>query len=105
MSQPFGMSYGPKDFQTPKCERCEKEVKANEKLVMDRKTIHKSCFKCGICDKALQHGSSGLDERLKLYGPIWLCKEHLVMAPKAKEEAIVKKGYKPRGAPAAAKKK
>ncbi|CAK5076125.1 unnamed protein product [Meloidogyne enterolobii] len=96
--EPFGISYRPGEFQNPKCERCEQEIKTGEKLVMDRKTIHKGCFKCAICDKILEHGSSGLDNGLAKYGPIWLCRPHLLLDPTTKEQMVAQKGFKQRGA-------
>uniref|UniRef100_A0A914HYC4 LIM zinc-binding domain-containing protein n=1 Tax=Globodera rostochiensis TaxID=31243 RepID=A0A914HYC4_GLORO len=87
-------SLSSKDIKHPKCERCEKEVPFEDKFVVDRLTIHKSCFKCAICDKALSVGACSLERGLSRYGPLWFCWEHMMTPPGEKEQLIVQKGYK-----------
>uniref|UniRef100_A0A183BXM1 LIM zinc-binding domain-containing protein n=1 Tax=Globodera pallida TaxID=36090 RepID=A0A183BXM1_GLOPA len=85
-----------RDFKNPLCQICEKDVPPTDKIVVDRLTIHKSCFTCAICDKPLQQGSCNLERGLARYGTFWLCREHSLIPPGEKEELIVKKGYKER---------
>nr|CAD2131859.1 unnamed protein product [Meloidogyne enterolobii] len=39
--EPFGISYRPGEFQNPKCERCEQEIKTGESWLWTEKQFTK----------------------------------------------------------------
>uniref|UniRef100_A0A915DXJ6 LIM zinc-binding domain-containing protein n=1 Tax=Ditylenchus dipsaci TaxID=166011 RepID=A0A915DXJ6_9BILA len=64
-----------------KCAICKSDVMRGEDMVVERKTIHKNCFKCGYCGCTLQLGRCAIDHSLSRYGLIYFCGEHMLLGP------------------------
>ncbi|KAI1718977.1 LIM domain-containing protein, variant [Ditylenchus destructor] len=58
----------------------------DEKIQVEKFTMHKSCFKCAICDCQLQPGSCSRDDGLMYRqfmldkkSPTWFCHQHMML--------------------------
>ncbi|KAH7726490.1 LIM domain-containing protein [Aphelenchoides avenae] len=75
-----------------KCALCRKECSTADRTVVEKKTVHKDCFKCGYCGAALQLGSSAQDHSLVRFGiPWYYCPDHMHLPPDEKKKKLPKK--------------
>ncbi|XP_043195230.1 muscle LIM protein 1-like [Amphibalanus amphitrite] len=66
-----------KPVETPKCPACDKSVYAAEERVAGGYKYHKTCFKCSMCNKALDSTNCSEHEKVlfckqchgRKYGP------------------------------------
>ncbi|KAH7723268.1 LIM domain-containing protein [Aphelenchoides avenae] len=73
-----------------KCAICGKETTVTDNMVVEKKTIHKECFKCGVCQVKLVIGHCARDHSLARFGPIWFCDNHSLMPPGEKAQYVEK---------------
>uniref|UniRef100_A0A914DP90 LIM zinc-binding domain-containing protein n=1 Tax=Acrobeloides nanus TaxID=290746 RepID=A0A914DP90_9BILA len=82
--------------QTPvvgKCKACDQNIAMCDDITVDRITIHRNCFKCGICDSKLFPGSCARDQSLEpKYGLKWYCGIHMLLGPGKKADEMEKAG-------------
>lgn len=63
------------------CSVCQGEVYLAEQLLVDRVSVHKQCFRCAYCDRALTVKNACLDKTFQReYGPRWYCAQHQMLA-------------------------
>ncbi|KAI1732446.1 LIM domain-containing protein [Ditylenchus destructor] len=78
-----------------KCAMCKGDIPRGEDMMVERKTIHKTCFKCGYCDCALRLGCCATDHSLVgRYGLMWFCQDHMLLPPGEKAAKLDQKGVK-----------
>uniref|UniRef100_A0A183C0Y1 LIM zinc-binding domain-containing protein n=1 Tax=Globodera pallida TaxID=36090 RepID=A0A183C0Y1_GLOPA len=75
------------------CELCGCGVGPLEQKVQTQKrTMHKECFKCAICDVPLTVGACALDHSLSRYiGPLWFCNMHMMLGSGEKYQLLKQK--------------
>uniref|UniRef100_A0A914C2Z5 LIM zinc-binding domain-containing protein n=1 Tax=Acrobeloides nanus TaxID=290746 RepID=A0A914C2Z5_9BILA len=79
----------------PKCGFCGEEVEKKDEMVIERKPIHKNCFKCGACGDECKIGHS-LSVVVGKYGWFFFCGKHKLLSPGEREEALQKRGFQPK---------
>jgi hypothetical protein len=88
MANKFGMAQDP---TISSCAICNERVEHADKLVVESETIHKTCFKCSLCDEKLQMGHCAMDRALYgRYGPRWYCSLFCSTRPISEKEAKLK---------------
>ncbi|KAL3101969.1 hypothetical protein niasHS_003378 [Heterodera schachtii] len=75
------------------CEICGGTVGPLEQKVQTQKrTMHRECFKCAICDVPLTVGACALDHSLCRYvGPLWFCNTHMMLGSGEKYQKMKQK--------------
>uniref|UniRef100_A0A914QRJ8 LIM zinc-binding domain-containing protein n=2 Tax=Panagrolaimus TaxID=55784 RepID=A0A914QRJ8_9BILA len=76
----------------PKCGFCNEEVAKADEMVVERKPIHKNCFKCGACGEECKVGMS-LAVQINEYGWFFFCGKHKLLSPGERVEAIQARGF------------
>ncbi|KAI1694799.1 LIM domain-containing protein [Ditylenchus destructor] len=85
---PFGNAQDP---TIEPCATCGELVPHADKLVVEKETIHKNCFKCALCGTSLQMGHCAVEHNLRgRYGPRWYCTLVCATRPMAEKEAKLK---------------
>ncbi|KAL3100612.1 hypothetical protein niasHS_001178 [Heterodera schachtii] len=94
----MAINFGSGILPNPKCEICETEIKPTEKLIVEKHTMHISCFKCAFCDVKLSVGACAMEPNLlERFGPLFFCADHMLISPAEKKEQILRKGHKEKG--------
>ncbi|KAH7722186.1 LIM domain-containing protein [Aphelenchoides avenae] len=72
--------YANEQKYTLKCFICKQELSLEDKMTVEKKTIHKECFKCGICGTDLNIGECARDPILARQGnQLYFCNEHRIL--------------------------
>uniref|UniRef100_A0A1I7SW34 F-actin monooxygenase n=1 Tax=Bursaphelenchus xylophilus TaxID=6326 RepID=A0A1I7SW34_BURXY len=67
------------------CSLCQAEVYLAEQLLVDRVSVHKQCFRCAYCERALTVRNAVIDKSFQNeYGPRWYCAQHQALNPSDK---------------------
>uniref|UniRef100_A0A183CEM8 LIM zinc-binding domain-containing protein n=1 Tax=Globodera pallida TaxID=36090 RepID=A0A183CEM8_GLOPA len=81
------------------CQICRTSIEIfDEKVQVEKFTMHKSCFICAICDCPLQPGSCSRDDGLMYMQfmaghriPLWFCSAHMHLGSGEKYELLKKR--------------
>uniref|UniRef100_A0A914PQL6 LIM zinc-binding domain-containing protein n=1 Tax=Panagrolaimus davidi TaxID=227884 RepID=A0A914PQL6_9BILA len=90
------------DFSPPprckSCMICKKEIPLGAPTAeVQKQSAHKECFKCSICDCELIQGQCSQDialaktDFLRSRGPLWFCRNHMMLGAGEKMELLKKK--------------
>lgn len=65
------------------CIVCCENTAVGDHLVVERKYVHKECFKCGACGQELERGLARMDDELARigYAFVWFCPQHANLPP------------------------
>uniref|UniRef100_A0A914Q7M9 LIM zinc-binding domain-containing protein n=1 Tax=Panagrolaimus davidi TaxID=227884 RepID=A0A914Q7M9_9BILA len=89
--------FGDTQQREKKCGFCNEEVSKADEMIVERKPVHKNCFKCGVCGKECKVGQS-LAQQIPEFGCFFFCFDHRLLSPGEKVEGIKAKGYQKKAA-------
>ncbi|TMS35548.1 hypothetical protein L596_002928 [Steinernema carpocapsae] len=73
------------------CAICSDEVYLAEQLLVEKKIIHKRCFRCAYCEQPLRLGNYGTDRAITdAYGIRFYCSQHGMMSFREKVARLEK---------------
>uniref|UniRef100_A0A1I8ALX6 LIM zinc-binding domain-containing protein n=2 Tax=Steinernema glaseri TaxID=37863 RepID=A0A1I8ALX6_9BILA len=73
------------------CALCSNEVYLAEQLLVEKKVVHKRCFRCCYCEQPLRLGNHGTDRAItEAYGIRFFCSQHMAMSYRDKVARIEK---------------
>ncbi|KAK0395835.1 hypothetical protein QR680_001457 [Steinernema hermaphroditum] len=73
------------------CAICTDEVYLAEQLLVEKKIIHKRCFRCFYCEQPLRLGNYGTDRAItEAYGIRFYCSQHLMLSFRDKVAKVEK---------------
>uniref|UniRef100_A0A914HZ63 polynucleotide adenylyltransferase n=1 Tax=Globodera rostochiensis TaxID=31243 RepID=A0A914HZ63_GLORO len=79
------------DYDVKDCAICNEGVQLADRLVVEKETIHKGCFKCAFCGTRLQVGNCAMELSFyNRYGPRWYCSLICAHLPTGEKEAKLK---------------
>ncbi|KAL7076214.1 hypothetical protein ACQ4LE_004671 [Meloidogyne hapla] len=72
------------------CAICKQQIGAVEdKILVEKHTLHKRCFNCAICDTSLMAGNCSIDDTIfQYFGPLWFCPAHKMLGSGEKLERL-----------------
>ncbi|KAH7696223.1 pollen-specific protein SF3-like isoform 1, partial [Aphelenchoides avenae] len=74
---------------TKTCASCKGPVAEVDETVIDRQTIHETCFVCGYCNEPLRQGFCRIDLSLGAkFGARWFCTKHQTLTTAEKRAKV-----------------